>query len=125
MRRTWRTPIPRSHIRTPALLAARVVGRSTYAGTSAVTINHRQVAGRLRKASCAASGDQLAPSGHSLAQALVGRNIHRSFPARTAVAPKRLLFGIRKRASGNSSQHEISDDVFPVKRFKFARRKFV
>src|SRR5215467_9863963 len=38
MRRTWRTPIPRSHIRAPALLAARAVGRSTYAGTSAVTI---------------------------------------------------------------------------------------
>jgi hypothetical protein len=70
------------------------------------------VAGWLRKASCEASGDQLAPSSHSVAQALVGRNIHRSFPARSAVAPKRLLFGIRKRASGNSRQREISDDEF-------------
>jgi hypothetical protein len=28
-------------------------------------------------------------------------------------------------SKGHTRQHEISDDVFPVKRFKFARRKFV
>jgi hypothetical protein len=83
------------------------------------------VAGRFRKASCEASGDQLAPSGHSVAQALVGRNIHRSFSAHAAVAPKRLRSSDREASERHMRQHEISGDVLPVKRFKFAQRKFV
>jgi len=76
IKRTCRTPIPRNDVRTPALLAARVVGRSTYAGTSAVTMNHRQMAGRLQNASRGTSADQLAQSNHSGAQSLACRNIH-------------------------------------------------
>jgi len=57
-----------------------------------------------------------------VAQALVGRNIHRSVPTRAAVAPNRFAPRDQEVSERRARQHEISDDVFPVKRFKLVRK---
>jgi hypothetical protein len=69
------------------------VGRSTYAGTSAVTMNHRQMAGRLRKASCGTSTDQLGPCRHSVAQAFAPTISTAHCPSFAAAKPRRPRIG--------------------------------
>jgi hypothetical protein len=58
-----------------------------------------------------------------VAQALVGRKIHRSFPAPLPWHQNGFALRVQGTSERHARRHEISDGEFPVKRFKARAKK--
>jgi hypothetical protein len=85
-------------------------------------MNHRQMAGRLKNASCGDSADQLAQSNHSGAQSPARRNIH-CFS--DATAAKQCLHATTDGAPASRREDGISIEIIPHTRTKVGAGEIV